>query len=236
MRQFADRTHRAKLASRTVMLAACLSALLASVTSNAQEAAASAALPPQQKSVQTITPIFGQLVGFTLPAGFNPADFEKTQGDNYIRESVLKGETVDHWTQMITVTGIKGLGSNPDANPRVLAETIAGGFHRACPDTFAVNPFGDAKVAGFSGFVAVIRCGSISDGASTHSETAIVMTLKGTSDYYTMQWAERGPVATDELASENSKWLDRLRQLSPIRLCPIVPGERAPYPSCLQAH
>ena len=221
------------------MLATCLSALLASVTSNAQEAAASAASTspaPQQKSVQTITPIFGQLVGFTLPAGFNPADFEKTQGDNYIRESVLKGETVDRWTQMITVTGIKGLASNPDANPRVLAETIAGGFHRACPETFTVNPFGDAKVAGFSGFVAVMRCGSIADGASTHSETAIVLTLKGTSDYYTMQWAERGPVATDDLASENSKWLDRLRQLSPIRLCPIVPGERAPYPSCLQSH
>jgi hypothetical protein len=24
-----------------------------------------------------------------------------------------------------------------------------------------------------------------------------------------------------------------LRQLQPIRLCPIVPGEAAPYPSCV---
>jgi hypothetical protein len=236
MRQSTDRIPRATLARRTATLAACLPALLASFTCSAQQAAVSAAPPVQQQSVQTITPIFGQLVGFTLPAGFNPADFEKTQGNNYIRESVLKGETVDHWTQMITVTGLKGLASDPDASPRILAESIAGGFHRACPETFAVNPFGDAKVAGYAGFVAVMRCGSISDGASAHSETAIVLTLKGTSDYYTVQWAERGPVATDELASENNKWLDRLRQLSPIRICPIVPGEAAPYPSCLQSH
>jgi hypothetical protein len=236
MRQSADQIQRARRASRAVVLAACLSALSASFTANAQQAAASAAPPVQQQPIQTITPIFGQLVGFTLPTGFNPADFEKTQDNSYIRESVLKGETVDHWTQMITVTGVKGLAGDPDASPRVLAERIAGGFHRACPETFAVNPFGDAKVAGYSGFVAVMRCGSISDGAAAHSETAIVLTLKGTSDYYTVQWAERGPVATDELASENNKWLDRLRQLSPIRICPIVPGEAAPYPSCVQSH
>jgi hypothetical protein len=236
MRQSANHIQRAKRARRAVVLATCLSALVASFASNAQQASAAAAPPVQQKSIQTVTPIFGQLVGFTLPAGFNPADFEKTEGNSYIRESVLKGETVDHWTQMITVTGIKGLASDPDASPRVLAESIAGGFHHACPETFAVNPLGDAKVAGYAGFVAVMRCGSISDGATTHSETAIVLTLKGTSDYYTVQWAERGPVATDELASENNTWLDRLRQLSPIRICPIVAGEGAPYPSCLQSH
>jgi hypothetical protein len=29
-------------------------------------------------------------------------------------------------------------------------------------------------------------------------------------------------------------WRGRLRELMPIRLCAIVPGEAAPYPSCLQ--
>jgi hypothetical protein len=31
----------------------------------------------------------------------------------------------------------------------------------------------------------------------------------------------------------NAKWLERLQKLSPLRLCAIVPGEAAPYPSCL---
>jgi hypothetical protein len=46
-----------------------------------------------------------------------------------------------------------------------------------------------------------------------------------------LQWAERTP-AGGKPAIDETKWLDRLRQLQPIRFCPIVPGEAAPYPSC----
>jgi hypothetical protein len=34
-------------------------------------------------------------------------------------------------------------------------------------------------------------------------------------------------------AIDEAKWRERLRQLQPIRFCPIVPGEAAPYPSCV---
>jgi hypothetical protein len=50
--------------------------------------------------------------------------------------------------------------------------------------------------------------------------------------YYTLQWAERGPAA-GKIAIDEAKWQARLRQLQPIRLCPILPGEHAPYPSCV---
>jgi hypothetical protein len=33
-------------------------------------------------------------------------------------------------------------------------------------------------------------------------------------------------------AIDEAKWLDRLRQLQPIRFCPIVAGEAAAYPRC----
>ncbi|TKC88467.1 hypothetical protein FAZ69_14280 [Trinickia terrae] len=205
--------------------------------SGAQESKTAPASSSEPKPVQTITPIFSQLIGFSLPTGFNPVDFEQTQGDNYIRESVLRGETVDRWTQMITVTGLKANPGMANEPPIELAKFIAGGFHRACPDTFAVTPFGEAKVDGYAGYVAVVRCGSVTDGpSSAHSETAIVFAIKGTTDFYSVQWAERGPVATGDLASEKNKWLDRLNQLTPVRICPIVPGEKAPYPSCQQSH
>ncbi|MGH6710628.1 MAG: hypothetical protein ACREEK_16835 [Bradyrhizobium sp.] len=42
----------------------------------------------------------------------------------------------------------------------------------------------------------------------------------------------RGPTAAQS-AIDEGKWLARLGQLQPIRLCPIVPGEPAPYPSCV---
>jgi hypothetical protein len=94
------------------------------------------ALRQKSYSVGVITPIFSQLVMFSYPKGFVPA-FEDTKGGNYIQESVLAGESVNKWTQMITITGAKNLALNPNATPTRFAESIAGGFfenkHEQCP-------------------------------------------------------------------------------------------------------
>jgi hypothetical protein len=158
--------------------------------------------------------------------------FENTKDGHYIREAVLKGETSERWTQMITVTGEKGMTLTPGSSPVIFAGTIAGGFKSACPDSFAVKPLGATKFGRFEGFVAVIGCGRIDSGPTRHSETALLITLKGATDYYTIQWAERGP-ESDETPVNDERWQARLRDLSPIDLCPIMPGEAAPYPSCL---
>ena len=60
------------------------------------------------QSFRVISPIFGQLVTFTMPSNF-VAVFENTKGGHYMREAVLTGETPERWTQMITVTGEKGM-------------------------------------------------------------------------------------------------------------------------------
>src|SRR4029079_8159251 len=59
---------------------------------------------------------FSQLVACSLPANFKTV-FENTSDRSYIREAVLKGETTDRWTQMITVTGAKELAGNPKTTP-----------------------------------------------------------------------------------------------------------------------
>jgi hypothetical protein len=64
-----------------------------------------------------ISPIYGQLVRFSMPSNFAVA-FENARDGNYIREAVLKGETVQAWTQMITVTGAKGLAGSPKCTQR----------------------------------------------------------------------------------------------------------------------
>ncbi|MBW7975082.1 hypothetical protein [Bradyrhizobium sp. BR 10289] len=192
-------------------------------------ASAQAQSPP---SFRVISPIFSQLVSFAMPSNF-AAVFENTKGGHYIREAVLKGETPELWTQMITVTGEKGMTLTPGASPEKFAGTIAGGFKSACPDSFAARPFGPMNFGRFEGFVAVIGCGRVDSGPTRHSETALLITLKGASDYYTIQWAERGP-ESDEPPVNDERWQKRLLELSPIELCPIVTGETAPYPSCIK--
>lgn len=191
--------------------------------------AASAEGPPTVFKV--ISPIFSQLVTFSMPSTFVVVG-ENAKGPSYIREAVLKGETAGHWTQMITVTGAKAMVANPKVSPETFAASIAGGFKSACPDTFAAKGVGPAKFGDQDGYVALASCGSVVSAPDRHSETALVVAVKGSADYYTLQWAERTPASGKPVIDE-AKWLKRLRQLQPIRLCPIVPGEAAPYPSCV---
>jgi hypothetical protein len=183
-------------------------------------------------SVRSITPIYSQLVVFSFPAGFNTV-FENSKNNRYIRESVLKGETVDRWSQMITVTGAQGLAVNPNGSPQGFLENIAGGFKRACPDTFSIRGLGALKISGFDGFAGVVGCGTVDSGGTKHSEAALLISIKGSADYYTVQWAERAAPSNQPIALGDEKWAARFKQLNPIKICPVVPGEPAPYPSCL---
>ena len=215
---------------RTSLAVAALGMLLAAPAARAQAPATKSATPP---SFTVISPIFGQLVRFAMPSVFAPVAFEKTNGPSYIREAVLKGETVEAWTQMITVTGAKGVAGNPQVTPQSFAVSMAAGFKKACPDTFAVKPFGAVKFGDQDGFVAVVGCGRIETAADKHGETALIIAVKGSADYYTIQWAERAPSSADKPAINEAKWQERLSKLQPIQFCPIVPGEVMPYPSCV---
>lgn len=176
---------------------------------------------------KVISPIFSQLVAFSMPAKFMTA-FENTTSGHYTREAVPKGETTESWSEMITITGEKGLAGNADMTPEKFAGSVAGGFKQACPDSFAANPLGARKFGDADAFVAVIGCGKVEG----HSETALIVVVKGSADYYTIQWAERGE-ATAQPTVKDARWTERLATLQPIAVCPIVSGEAAPYPSCI---
>lgn len=120
---------------RAAAFPAALGALLVSPVS---------AQGPTPAAFTAISPIFSQLVAFSMPSAFVTV-FENAKGTNYIRESVLKGETVNDWTQMITVTGAKGTAANPKVSPESVASSMAGGFKSACPDTFTARGFGPVK-------------------------------------------------------------------------------------------
>ena len=187
--------------------------------------------PAAPAAFTVISPIYGQLVRFSMPAGFVAAH-ESTEDAFYIREAVLPGETVKAWTQMITVTGSRGMATAANFTPQKLAASIVLGFKKACPESFALRDLGETKLGDRDAYRAVASCGEVN--ASGHSETALIVAVQGAADAYTIQWAERTAPAAASPAIDEAKWRERLRALMPIRLCAIVPGEAAPYPSCLQ--
>jgi hypothetical protein len=188
---------------------------------------------PRPSSSTVVFPVFGQLVRFSMPAQFVTA-LENTEENFYIREAVPKSEAVQAWTQMITVTGSRGMATVANFSPQKLAASIALGFKKACPESLAVKDLGETKLGGQDAYLAVASCGKVNSSPDGHSETALIVAVKGAADAYTIQWAERTPQASMPPAINEAMWRERLRELMPIRLCAIVPGEAAPYPSCLQ--
>lgn len=185
------------------------------------------------KSFTAISPIFSQLLAHSQPTNFVPA-FERTIGERYIRESVPRGETVERWTQMITVSGAKALVvNNPKLAPDGLVGAIAAGFKSSCPGTFAALGLGKLQTGSYESFAAVAGCGSLNFGGGTQSELALVVAVKGTTDYYTIQWSVRSKASATAPVIDKAAWMQRLELLGPIVLCPIVPGEKPPYPSCV---
>ncbi len=188
---------------------------------------------PAPSSVTVISPVFAQLVRFSMPANFVAAS-ENTEQNFYIREAVPKGETVTAWTQMITVTGSRGMATAANFSPQKLAASIVLGFKKACPESFAVKDLGETKFGAQDGYLAVASCGKVNSSADGHSETALIVAVGGAADAYTIQWAERTPHVSLPPGIDEAIWRRRLAELMPIRLCAIVPGEAAPYPGCLK--
>lgn len=217
-----------RLLSLVVLLAMCP---FASADDSAQKKNGIEALREQGYSVKTIAPIFGQLVMFSFPKGFTTV-FEDAKGTQYIRESVLAGESIKKWSQMVTITGAKGLASNPNVTPQVFANGMAGGFKNACPTSFNGTGLGTFKLGSYDALAAVISCGVANPTGYPYSESMLLIVVKGERDYYTIQWAERSDASKTPIKFDEAKWTDRFKRLAPIKLCPIVPGESAPYPSC----
>jgi hypothetical protein len=216
---------------RTTISVMLLGASMASLATAADTGDKVTELLGQGYKAFSVTPVFRQLVAFGHPNEFRPA-FENATPTFYIQESVLKGESVENWTQMITLTGTKG-GTAEQPNWAVaFIQGTAGGFQRSCPDTFVAKALGKVNVGGYEGFIALMGCGAVKSGAP-RSEVAFVISVKGASDLYTIQWAERGAPLQQAPVLDEPKWKSRFQQLLPIRICDPVPNEAAPYPSCI---
>jgi hypothetical protein len=198
-----------------------------SVLAMAQDEPDIDALRAQGYSVQVISPIFSQLVMFYLPKGFDTV-FEDSNKAQYTREAVLKGETVERWTQMITVTGAKGLAATPKLTPQSFLEQMANGFKNVCPDSFSAKALGAGKISGRDASMAFAGCGTVSSGGDSHSEVALLIAIKGTADYYTIQWAVRGPASAEPIAFDEATWKERFDRLSPITVCTVQRREKPP--------
>jgi len=179
--------------------------------------------------------VFGQFVSFPLPKGFVQVA-EGVENNVFILQLVPIGESAIVWSQTIKFIGGNGFASgNPNSTPMQFSDSLADEFKRACPDSYATLGFGPVKFGGHDGFAAVMSCGILNSVGKPYSHSALLITVKGERNYYTLEWIERGPGSKTPLELDRAKWEDRFKQLIPIKLYPIIPEEKSPYPVCVRA-
>ncbi len=190
-------------------------------------------LPTMAENATIIAPVFAQLITGPLPDGFVPA-FENADATGYINEALPKGETLTDWTQMITLTGAKGLAvATPPTTALAFAEYLAGTYKAACPDAYVAEQFETPKIKGArDSFMGYLSCGAVNGGPQ--SESMVFLVMAGAEDIYTVQWAEHAKAGA-AVTFDPVKWGPRLDiMLAATRLCEILPAEPAPYTSCVQ--
>ena len=177
------------------------------------------------------TPVFGKIVAYTLPEGFKGA-FEDANDSFYIQEAIPAGESVDNWSQMITMTGNKGQGASGAQPLEMAAENMRAGYQKACPETFTAQSFGPSLVDGREALTVFLGCGAVDAAQGRISEKAVIAFIRGDDNVYTIQWAEHTAAEAAPPSYDQAIWSARMAQLNPIKICDRVEGENAPYPSC----
>lgn len=168
---------------------------------------------PANVTEKSLSNVFSQQVFYNIPSGFsNQLLSERANDTNYIHERGLIGENVDNWTQVITVTGLKNTAANKNLTPMTLIGMVTLDFQKACPSSFDGVKFFEGTVGNnIPAAVAVLSCGTVKD----KSETTLITAIKGSNDYYTVQWAERGKASKKPLKIDEKKWVERLNLLAP---------------------
>lgn len=212
----------------SIVAACCLLGGLSVVS-----AANAAGEPAAPQSVYHVSPVFSQIVAFKVPLDFKVVS-DRADGPGYMREYVPKMESGETWTQIITLTGAKGLGGNAKVQPKDMAGTIAASYKQACPDSFRATLLDEGKTKeGYEVLIALMGCGSVPGPSGQVSEVLLLNVVKARQDMYTFQWAHRMAPMPVESLFDVALWNQRQRSMSPIRICDPKPDEKPPYDSCV---
>jgi hypothetical protein len=173
---------------------------------------------------------FSQVVVHPMPAHFKLAHAEHADG-HYLEQSIIEGENADNWTQMITVSGSKGLARDSWSTPKAFAAALVQLYTERCAGALRVSDRGDLTVSNHDAHAVVLGCEPVNKPGS-HSESALYVIIRSDKDFYTLQWAERDAPPPSTMLLDDSKWTERLVTLTPTTLCPIVPGDTDPTAGC----
>ena len=152
----------------------------------------------------------------TVPEGFVIGDKARSAGPGNVYELVPEGETVEDWSQMITVQALPPM---PDvaAWMKGFADTMA----RACPEG-GFDPIAQVEEDGFDIFVAFAGCPvSPRDGRPVF---LLVKAAAGQEAMHVVQWAWSGDTPDQAAVDRAGSYLAKTRLCDGSHTAPCPEG------------
>ena len=136
-------------------------------------------------------PLAGENLLFAPPKDFQEAYHDDRVGS--LTEFVPKGETVDLWTEMITVQVFHGL----KVEPAPFLQTMGRGLAKSCPGFTSPKGILTGQENGYVVSMLVVRCPL--NPATGKPETTLFRVIKGNDALYSVQHAWRSVASDKEL-------------------------------------
>lgn len=154
----------------------------------------------------------GENLLVSLPDGYK-VDFQKRQGNAQITEMVPKAETVQSWTEMLTVQVFHGLKSTPEQ----FRNRIAALWRRSCPGAESA-PIMSAVESGYPVTMWLSACPLNKDTGKP--EMTFMKAIAGKDSFYVVQKAFKFTPSKEQTAS----WTQFLKKVA---VCDTRAAERA---------
>lgn len=175
-------------------------------------------------------PVFSQVLVVSVPEGFALASEEATDG-TYARTLLPPGESSKNWTRRLSYSAARGLSRDSGATLAGHAARLLSPLKAQCTSGYAEKVLTSGEQGGVERHVVVAACAAFHGRAG--GETALVSVVRGTQDYYAVEWREKTAGVDPAASIRPAGWIDAYRKIGAIRPCDPAAGEAAPYASCL---
>lgn len=149
----------------------------------------------------------------TAPVGYHIGFRNKTDG-GLITEWVPAGETVENWTEMVTVQVFYRLRGSPEA----FMSNLETRWLRSCPGAGPAQPIANAVENGYPTLVWLLSCPQ--NPASGKMEITWFKAVQGNDSFYLVQKAFRFPPSKEQIGH----WVGYLKA---VRVCDSRLSDRA---------
>lgn len=174
------------------------------------------------KALNLNIPLYGGILNFKLIDDFEPA-FQAQNAQQYIKEYVPGGETVENWTRMLTILALRDAGQTPRTNQELVQ--LFGTPQNCTGHAFSKLIEEESRDHGLSLTIFTSGCGentgaAYQDAISGTGEQNVIFMFRDSDHIQMLQYAERGEGFAENDEPIDSEDIAELRaSLGPVTFC-----------------